>query len=71
MDELFKDYYEEQKKLEAVERNCKTCAEEDNYEHPEYCERCIGCDRWKPKSPRKPLFGGAHRPASLCDKQFM
>lgn len=48
MDELFKDYYGEQEKLEAVERNCKTCAEEDNYEHPEYCERCIGCDRWKP-----------------------
>lgn len=53
MDELFKDYYEEQEKLETVERNCKTCAEEDNYEHLEYCERCIGCDRWKPKYTEK------------------
>lgn len=49
MDELFKEYYEEQKMLEAAKKNCKTCEEENNYEHPEYCERCIGCDRWKPK----------------------
>ena len=31
-------------------KNCKTCGEENNYEHPEYCERCIGHDRWVPKS---------------------